>query len=1272
MRVCILGVGRSGTTALYSLLQEILIDRIGKNNIDFVYEPFLWDMQAFNGRYNDVVARFDSMNSLSVEAMYHHQNLPMFIENPAAFKENPYLDKIFHKTSETTLIKFIRANGRFRLLSEICPPGKFIFIIRNPLDVINSVVVRFSLLGSDFHKDDWDRFSREVNSLYGQETIVGEKIKSQVEKEVLYWYYMNRFALESFEQTGNKPLIIYYEDYVSRREFWVDRICDFIDVQRKDIYYQHSQKIAGSRTLKNNLSKTEFDMLAGYMDKYKALLTVAGITYPDDLDKITAKYKTTAAETNRKGLIVGKTPNAMNVYIQKLEGIMMKKEDDLVGFNKKAILLEKELGKREDEILSSGKKIDELDGTLTIREKEIADSRERISRLETELEKREAEISNSGKRIDELGETLAIREKEIAGSRERINRLEVELTGKNEEIALLEKRKSELEQRKIGFGWLTRLKKDSPGERIDLKFGVSQIGFYENSVLSVKGWCFAAKKIDRIEFFIENQCIGETPVNILRSDVLKKYKECKNERCGFQFEKTLTLESKTKLVLKFYAKAALVGAESIEWDLEKIRRQGKAVQEEVLKNFPNETNNRRLLALKNIHKGKRAFLIGNGPSLRIEDLEKLKNEITFASNKIFLAFDQTDWRPTYYTMADHIVAENNKETINSLKLQKIFAHSVGDYFKEQKDVIFTNPPTTEGDESWDLVKGVRAGYSVLNFDLKLAYWMGIREVYVIGVDFYFEDKSIRTGRFEKGNEVIISVGEHNHFHPDYRKPGETWTIPRLDKQREEFIRARQMYEAAGGKVYNASRQTKLDAWERVDFDQAAAQGREGTATLEIIRKDAEKDNRSSVLIYCADITGHRHLHSAYFIRFFLNRGYVVYFCYAGLISGYLPGGRFGYKQSESPYLDVFRGNPRVHFIDICAELNAAKNELHFIVMLQSKLEPAVSLFIDGDILKWTFLKQLLPWQKRLHGSDFSIICLSEFLYLPVGKLQALKELWLVLYHHFSDPHIFVHRVKFVEKFPLLNKLFFHCLCRFNLLTAVFCPDARLVEKFRRPQVLFLPELVTNNLEVKPTGQESSFYARIKSQYSNFLEKHNGKQVLLMFGDLESRKGYDLLLQLAVQNPDCVCVRFGRTKPGYYAIWETILSKEKLLLEGRLFEVDIYIESQELIDFIFSTVRFMVLPYRKYYRTSGVLIDVLRKGLPVLTPDKGVMAYIVKHYRVGRVFHDGNLAELQKTFTEFKENYHSYVKNIEAFNSAYSEKKIEEILAVMLEKSNGRN
>ena len=61
---------------------------------------------------------------------------------------------------------------------------------------------------------------------------------------------------------------------------------------------------------------------------------------------------------------------------------------------------------------------------------------------------------------------------------------------------------------------------------------------------------------------------------------------------------------------------------------------------------------------KDIHKGKRAFIIGNGPSLTKEDLEMLTNEITFASNRIYKMFDDTEWRPKYFTISDDGVARS--------------------------------------------------------------------------------------------------------------------------------------------------------------------------------------------------------------------------------------------------------------------------------------------------------------------------------------------------------------------------------------------------------------------------------------------------------------------------------------------------------------------------------------------------------------------------------------------------------------------------------------
>ncbi|PJH75111.1 MAG: hypothetical protein CO064_08410, partial [Anaerolineae bacterium CG_4_9_14_0_8_um_filter_58_9] len=49
---------------------------------------------------------------------------------------------------------------------------------------------------------------------------------------------------------------------------------------------------------------------------------------------------------------------------------------------------------------------------------------------------------------------------------------------------------------------------------------------------------------------------------------------------------------------------------------------------------------RRLAALKDIHRGQRAFIIGNGPSLRQTDLTKLRGEYTFGMNRIYILFPE--------------------------------------------------------------------------------------------------------------------------------------------------------------------------------------------------------------------------------------------------------------------------------------------------------------------------------------------------------------------------------------------------------------------------------------------------------------------------------------------------------------------------------------------------------------------------------------------------------------------------------------------------------
>ena len=177
------------------------------------------------------------------------------------------------------------------------------------------------------------------------------------------------------------------------------------------------------------------------------------------------------------------------------------------------------------------------------------------------------------------------------------------------------------------------------------------------------------------------------------------------------------------------------------------------------------------------------------------------------------------------SVIDRLVAENNKDKIKDLELNKIFSGVVKPYFEESDDILWLNDlasPVVNNQRQFlfskDAANGTYGGFTVVYTQLQLAYFMGIKTVYLIGLDFNFE-KSMPTGEKTSANEEILkSSGETNHFHPEYRKKGETWTMPNLDYQYKAFKVARDAFESDNRKILNASRKSMLDVFKRVEFD----------------------------------------------------------------------------------------------------------------------------------------------------------------------------------------------------------------------------------------------------------------------------------------------------------------------------------------------------------------------------------------------------------------------------------------------------------------------
>jgi hypothetical protein len=230
--------------------------------------------------------------------------------------------------------------------------------------------------------------------------------------------------------------------------------------------------------------------------------------------------------------------------------------------------------------------------------------------------------------------------------------------------------------------------------------------------------------------------------------------------------------------------------------------------------FPMTPDHKRLHHLKDIHRGKTAFLIGNGPSVRMEDLEKLKNQVTFACNRFHLAYDKTSLRPTYTLSADRqMIGDFGQEILE----------------KTQGTVFFINimRPEVKGDFIWLRLKNnelslknsniydfVVPGGATLVAAVQIGFFMGIRKFVLYGVDHSF-----KFTKDENAKDVYQTAkGEGNHFIPNYRA-GKNWCPPSTQLIEDSFIRCRRDLEELGGSIVNATRGGHLEVLPRANFDE---------------------------------------------------------------------------------------------------------------------------------------------------------------------------------------------------------------------------------------------------------------------------------------------------------------------------------------------------------------------------------------------------------------------------------------------------------------------
>lgn len=318
----IAAVGRSGTTIMHRLLLEIYADRFGQA-FDTLYEPFVWDSDVI-GHYPKDKAReeqFGRQEALSQEGLYLHTKLPLFTDGDQLGAATP-IARRYLKADPTRplLAKFIRANGRLGLLDKLYPNARFLICLRNPFDVVNSVLTKFSFFGAEFHKNDYPRFAADVARTFGV-TLPPEVALMPAYKAALWCHFMNAAAFEHAAGKENYRVVV-YEDFAAHRAAYARIICEHIGASFKPAYEAAvAQSVGRVSKAAPVLSAFDVAQIMPLFDSYLALAAASPRIGDVDRNRILSRYANLPAKSSY-------VPRGFGWSPVKLEGEVVKQREN--------------------------------------------------------------------------------------------------------------------------------------------------------------------------------------------------------------------------------------------------------------------------------------------------------------------------------------------------------------------------------------------------------------------------------------------------------------------------------------------------------------------------------------------------------------------------------------------------------------------------------------------------------------------------------------------------------------------------------------------------------------------------------------------------------------------------------------------------------------------------------------------------------------------------------------------------------------------------------
>ena len=232
-------------------------------------------------------------------------------------------------------------------------------------------------------------------------------------------------------------------------------------------------------------------------------------------------------------------------------------------------------------------------------------------------------------------------------------------------------------------------------------------------------------------------------------------------------------------------------------------------------------NIKRFHELKDKYKGKRIFVLGNGPSLNQMPLYLLKDEYKMCFNRFFLMVERLNWNPDFFATTDRSIIKDMADELNDIAIPQVKYAFFPDlhptntnykkFIKQKKNVywLYVDKPGFSNNLPFCGIN-----QTVVNAGIQVAAYLGFSEIYVIGVDMTFLEMKVKK---INSYEWVSDQDDKNHFDPRYFSKGRVYHNPNLTMP-ESFDACRDFYADKDVKNFNAGYGGKLESFPRVSFE----------------------------------------------------------------------------------------------------------------------------------------------------------------------------------------------------------------------------------------------------------------------------------------------------------------------------------------------------------------------------------------------------------------------------------------------------------------------